>query len=325
MSLVTLDKPTFKRVTLVTLLATTLSTSGLDLPLVCLAARAAAQEAATQEAAAPEVAAPEAALLEEAKTAFSGGAYAASLELLRQVLEHAEDAATRTDAHFYAGCNFLLLGDGARAQKEFQEVLDLAPEYVVDPVLFPPSIVEAFQQAQQAGPTEETITVITYRDPVSRLTPSDKLPELLAGLPWYKRWWVWAVAGVVVAGGVYAASSGGDGGTKAAPLTAKTDLLTEQPPGFFCFGEQIEVGLTVSGGKPPYTIDWVEIFDPGPSQRETVVSTLTNQVEGQHTYMFQPTNQGGSGLRLFDLQGRVADQDGTSASDQERVTVATCQ
>lgn len=62
-------------------------------------------------------------------------------------------------------------------------------------------------------PLDPGLLEVPTPPPPARATSAGQVSQSAPGSPWYAEWWVWALAGVVVAGGaiaIVAVSSGGD-------------------------------------------------------------------------------------------------------------------
>ncbi|MBI2568237.1 MAG: hypothetical protein HYV63_14530 [Candidatus Schekmanbacteria bacterium] len=92
---------------------------------------------------------------------------------------------------------------------------------------------------------------------VESLSQSQFRRLLTAGKPnpLWTRWWVWAIAGAVVAGGAYAAASGGGDSTSTATLTAELTFLNCEgcPVTVISGGNQEQI---VYGNRVPIAFDY---------------------------------------------------------------------
>ncbi len=72
----------------------------------------------------------------------------------------------------------------------------------------------AFEPMRIADPSTVDPSLIPKEDPAARLTMKTPAPS---GKPWYKKWWVWTIAGAVVIGAAAGGGGGGGGDDNADP------------------------------------------------------------------------------------------------------------
>jgi hypothetical protein len=74
----------------------------------------------------------------------------------------------------------------------------------------------AFEPMRIADPSTVDPSLVPKEEPAARLIMKTPTPS---GKPWYKKWWVWTLAGAVIVGAA-AGGGGGGGGDEPAPGTA---------------------------------------------------------------------------------------------------------
>lgn len=89
-------------------------------------------------------------LLAEARDLYVQGDYSAALASLEEVLESHPPPPSTAEAHLLLGVIAHVLGDSIRARAEFSEVLEIEPDWKLDPEVFSPKTIELFESVRAA-------------------------------------------------------------------------------------------------------------------------------------------------------------------------------
>lgn len=80
-----------------------------------------------------------------AKNAFDAGAYEEATSRFNELLKSGiKNPATLLECHKFMGVSYMFLADKDQAEQHFAELLIIAPEYVLDPMLFPMEVIDFF-------------------------------------------------------------------------------------------------------------------------------------------------------------------------------------
>jgi hypothetical protein len=162
--------------------------------------------------------------LKKAKKAYENLDYTRVTPLLTRALKVAKTDKEKVEIFYLLGTMHTIYSRDRQATEAFTEVLKMDPNFELPPDTSP-KIRAAFADARQAVPAGdpvedpppdpeppdgETIDATPVDDgdelPAGVFGPTDDvMPGLTRrsrGSAWYKKWWVWTIAGVVVAGGV---------------------------------------------------------------------------------------------------------------------------
>lgn len=262
-------------------------------------------------------------LVTRGRSLYAEGRLDEALAVLRAAAQAAERSDSRRDAHLFIGVCLLAQGKASEAAASFREALADDPASRLDKAMFPPQVVEAFEAVRRETVAKAAPSVVTLTRVESYFSPAEKRPALEM-VPWYKKWWVWAIAGVAVAGGVAAASGGGGGGGTDTydPPTVNLDVITTPISGIsYCAGD-IDVSAAMAKGEPPYTLTWYLTVATQP--RQTLASQSTSAVTASYTY----AGLSASGPCVdHNLEVGISDKrnnNGNSVSSAKQIRVCLC-
>ncbi len=86
----------------------------------------------------------------KAKNAFDAGDYPEACRRFEAFLSTASDnPALIAETHKYLGVSYLFLNEKEKAEEQFVQLLNMEPEFMLDPLIFPIDVVDFFTEVQQ--------------------------------------------------------------------------------------------------------------------------------------------------------------------------------
>lgn len=149
---------------------------------------------------------PASGLVDQGVRDYLEGRYSQARDLLEQALaDKTLDTNRRLGALYYLACCQIALDDVPAAQHVFKSLLDLKPDYLL-PAGTAPKIVRVFEKVKAQARTSPRIDKHLQTGPKPPANPAlakagenppvKKAPEKHHG----STWWIWVLAGAVVAG-----------------------------------------------------------------------------------------------------------------------------
>ncbi|MBI2569751.1 MAG: choice-of-anchor D domain-containing protein [Candidatus Schekmanbacteria bacterium] len=201
--------------------------------------------------------------LDGAMDLINEGRFTEALGLLDAVAETNPSGDRRVETHLRRALCLMRLDKFENAERELSAAAKVAPTYAASPLLYPREIAEGFADALRRLLPPVTAAVITKHPVGTSFSPATRPPEPFAR-PWYKKWWVWAVAGAVVAGAAYAAA---DESSAASPGPSAARLLVNPPT--YDFGpltatsqKETQLFTAVNSGDLPLDVTAVTLVEP---------------------------------------------------------------
>ncbi|MBI2567589.1 MAG: tetratricopeptide repeat protein [Candidatus Schekmanbacteria bacterium] len=262
--------------------------------------------------------------LAQGQELYKTGHLEEALAAYEQATVETAPAEVRREAWLQAGVCLIYLGRAAEAPERFRQALAIDPGLQLDSTVFPPEVTDVFAQVRRAAIEEAPeASVVTLTKASVYLSPPEKRPELVA-LPWYKKWWVWAIAGVALAGAAAAASSGGGGGDGkpyVAPAVNLAITTPAQPGGTYCPGT-VDTRITIENGEMPFDVTWYLTIDTGARQvQKNLPDVRTQTVDYQYSGL---VSEGRCVPHVLDVNIRDAHEDSAPVTDSALIQVCRC-
>ncbi|MBI2566648.1 MAG: tetratricopeptide repeat protein [Candidatus Schekmanbacteria bacterium] len=265
-------------------------------------------------------------LLARGQDLFGDGKLAEALTLLEQVAHSEAPAPVRRDAWLYIGFCRINMDQVAEASEAFRAALTLDPSLRLDPRRYPPNLTDPFERVRSEIVADTAPSLITVNDVGAYVSPPEKLPGPMRQ-PWFKKWWVWALAGATVAAATLAVGfAAGRNTSNVVKITFKATLrsaietvtLSEGQTGAVATGG---LGSTVTatfqvraqGGRPPYEV----VINPQDGSQLTCSGLGENSLcERSVTYGFRLPGD----FRSIAITASVQDRDGRKTNGVISVT-----